>query len=107
MNPPGCSNHSAEHYWVAALFLALAYVIAAGVSVEGLPFAGTVALGVLIPLLLIWFPEEVESWFRSSRWRGLPGVWVPRSPAWLVAAMGWVFLVGIPRFVLLRAVRGG
>jgi hypothetical protein len=87
---------------VVALLLALAYIFAAGVSREGLPFAGTVAVGVLIPLALIWFPGEIDGWVRlwnGGRFRGLQ---VRPSPAWLLALMGWVFLVGLPLFLLLR-----
>jgi hypothetical protein len=84
------------------LLLAVAYIIAAGVSGEGLPFAGTVAVGVLIPLALIWFPDEIESWSRSWRDGGPPGLRTSPSPPWMLAAMGWVFLVGLPLFVLLH-----
>jgi hypothetical protein len=83
------------------LLLAIVYVIAAGISGEGWPFAVTVALGVIIPLALIWIPEEIDLWTRM--WRvGLPGLNTSPSPAWMLAAMGWVFLVGLPLFVLLR-----
>lgn len=85
---------------LAALLLALAYIVAAGLSGEGWPFAGTVAVGVLIPLVLIWFPDVIESWSRwswSRWWRpGLP------SPPWMLAMMGWVLLLGIPLVVLIR-----
>jgi hypothetical protein len=83
------------------LLLAVVYVIAAGVSSEGWRFAGTVALGVLIPLGLICFPNEIDSWTRM--WRvGLTGRRILPSPSWMLAAMGWVFLVGLPLYVLLH-----
>jgi hypothetical protein len=86
---------------LVALLIAVVYVIAAGVSGEGWPFAATVALGVLIPLVLIWIPEEIDIWTRM--WRvGLPGFSTSPSPAWMLAAMGWVFLIGLPLFVLLH-----
>jgi hypothetical protein len=81
---------------IAALLLASGYVVAAGISRDGLPFAATVAVGVVLPLALIWFPEEIGSW---TRWRR--GLRMRPSPAWMVAAMGWVFLVGIPLALVL------
>jgi hypothetical protein len=88
---------------IIALLLAVGYVIAAWLSPDGLPFAGTVALGALLPLGLIWFPEEIESWFRMYRKSGLlSSLQVRPSPAWLVVVMGWVLLVGIPLLVFLR-----
>jgi hypothetical protein len=82
--------------------LALIYVIAAWLSGDGWPFAATVAVGVLVPLGLIWFPEEIDGWFRSWRRGGLPGLRARPSPGWLLAAMGWVFLAALPLFLLLR-----
>src|SRR4051794_37189656 len=87
---------------IAALVLAIAYVVADGLSREGLPFAGMVGVGVLLPLALIWFPAEVESWVRSSWSRGVHAVTMNPSPSWLVAGMGWVLLAGLPLFYLLR-----
>ena len=87
---------------LAALLLALGYVIAAGFSTEGLPGAGLVAVAVLFPLALIWFPDEIESWGRLWRRGGPSGIRMLPSPPWLVAFMGWVFLVGLPLFMLLK-----
>jgi hypothetical protein len=84
---------------IVALLLAVGYVVAAGFSGEGWQFVVTVVLGVLIPLALIWFPEEIDGFFRLG---GNPKLSPSASPGWLVAAMGWVLLVGIPLFVLLR-----
>jgi len=83
----------------AAVLVSLAYVIVAAYGGAGLPFVATVVVGVLGPLALIWFPEAIESGFRSWR-RGLPGLQVRPSPGWLVAVMGWVLLVGIPLVML-------
>jgi hypothetical protein len=81
-----------------ALLLALGYIVAASLSGEGLPLAGTVALGVLIPLALIWFPDQIETWTRT--WRRLATLPTSASPRWAFVAIGWVFLVGVPLFVL-------
>jgi len=86
---------------VAAFVLALCYIVAAGFSGEGWPFVGTVALGVFIPLALIWFPEEIESWTRLGRRGGLPGLGMSPTPPWMLVMMGWVFLVALPLVVLL------
>jgi hypothetical protein len=83
---------------ILALLLALGYIVAASLSREGLPLAGTVALGVLIPLALIWFPDQIETWTRT--WRRLATLPTSAAPPWAFAAMGWVFLVGVPLFVL-------
>jgi hypothetical protein len=82
----------------AALVLAIAYVIAAWISSASLSLTLTVALGVLLPLFLIWFPEAVDTWFRLRK----RGLYVKPSPAWLVVAMGWLFLVGLPLYLLLK-----
>jgi uncharacterized membrane protein YoaT (DUF817 family) len=87
---------------IAALVLAVAYVIAAGVA-ESLSFAATVAVGVLLPLTCIWFAEPMGSW--TGVWRRYSPI--SPSPAWLVATMGWVLLVGIPLFVLIEALNKG
>ncbi len=87
---------------IVALVLAAVYVVAAAVSAEGLSFAGTVAVGVLFPLALIWFPEPIGSWTRWRRYNR-----ISPSPAWMVAMMGWVFLVGLPLFILIMALKGG
>jgi hypothetical protein len=85
-----------------ALLLGLGYIIAAWLSPNGLTFAGTVALGVAVPLSLIWFPEEIDSWARMYRKRGLPSLQLKPSPPWLLAVMGWVLLIGLPAFLFVR-----
>jgi hypothetical protein len=85
---------------LAALLLVLAYVIAGWIS-AGLSFAALVAAAALLPLVLIWFPDEIDSWVRSWRQGGAPALHMRPSPGWLIAAMGWVFLVGLPLLLLL------
>ena len=88
---------------IVALVLAVAYVIIAGVG-EGLPFAATVAVGVLLPLACIWFAEPLGELDRRVATVQPP---YSPSPAWLVATLGWVLLVGIPLFVLIEALIRG
>jgi hypothetical protein len=87
---------------IAALLLALAYLVAAAISEGGLSFIGLVAVAVVLPLVLIWYPDEIDSWIRSWRSGGIRGLHMKPSPTWLVAMMGWLFLVGLPLFLLLR-----
>jgi hypothetical protein len=87
-----------------ALLLAVGYVVAAWLSSREWGFTSTVALGSFAALALIWFPEEIESSFRMTRQGGLTGLEARPSPGWLVATMGWVFLVGIPLGWLVYAV---
>ncbi|HEY2783413.1 MAG TPA: hypothetical protein VGJ05_00425 [Fimbriiglobus sp.] len=87
---------------IASLLLGIAYVTFAAVSGQGWPFAVTVAVGVLLLLSLIWFPDEIESWSRMWRRGGLTGLEMRPSPSRLVATMGWVLLLGFPLGVLLQ-----
>ncbi len=61
--------------------------------------AGAVPV-LLIPLALIWFPEEVGEF---TGYVGRGGNIDAPSPAFLVAGFGWFFLVGLP--VLLYILR--
>jgi hypothetical protein len=72
---------------IAALLLALAYIAAAWVSTNSISIAAMVTLGVALPLILIWFPDEVESSLRLWRSQDMAGLNNP-SPAWLVALLG-------------------
>ena len=82
---------------LVSLAIAAAYVIAGFALEKSWPFALTVAAGTLLPLALIWFPELLC---------GLTG-WGTRapidrpSPPRLVAAAGWLFLLGLPLLVFL------
>ena len=51
----------------------------------------------LFPLALIWFPEPIGS-ATGYIGHGVVGV---ETPPFLVAAMGWVFLIGIPLLFML------
>jgi hypothetical protein len=82
---------------LVSLAIAAAYVIAGFALEKSWTFALAVAAGTLMPLALIWFPEFLG---------GLTG-WGTRapidrpSPPGLVAAAGWLFLLGLPVLLLL------
>ncbi len=73
---------------IACCYLALMIIAANGITKD--VAIGT--LGLLFSLTLIWFPEEIG---------GYTGMWNlhhidHKTPAFLVSAMGWFFLVGAP-----------
>ena len=51
---------------------------------------------LLIPLALIWFPEEIGSF---TGYVGRGGNVDAEIPPIMVTVMGWVFLVGMPALV--------
>ncbi len=57
----------------------------------------------VFPLALIWLPEYFGS-ITGYVGGGIPANIETESPAWLVSAFGWLFLVGMP--VVLHLVRG-
>jgi hypothetical protein len=81
---------------IAGLAVAIGWIIAAFTLGRSWTFALTVAVGTLLPLTLIWFPEFLGS---MTGW----GTWpVTRpSPPWLVAALGWLLLLGLPMLTLV------
>jgi hypothetical protein len=82
---------------IAGLVVAIGWDIAALTLGRSWTFALTVVLGTLLPLALIWFPEFLGS---LTGW----GTRVPvdrPSPPWLVEALGWLLLLGLPVFALV------
>ncbi len=90
---------------IVALLIAAGYVIAA-IVIEN-PSAGAIIMLVvvlLVPLILIWFPEIGVSWPRRKTILGTyadrdrastPPGWRD-SPPGVVVFMGWFFLIGMP-----------
>jgi hypothetical protein len=79
---------------IIAAAIASAYVLAMLFSAGGPTVEvakGSIAL--LLPMALIWFPEELGS-LTGSVGRG--GYISSGTPASLLAAMGWLLLVGAP-----------
>ena len=81
---------------LVALGIAVAYVVAGLVLERSWAFALTVAIGAILPLALIWFPEFLGS---LTGWGTRAPVDQP-SPPRLVAAAGWLFLLGLPALML-------
>jgi hypothetical protein len=81
----------------------LSLVIAIGYSIFAIIYSGVTGLkwsaGLLLPLAMIWFPDEIGSltgYFRT----GYVNV---QTPGVVVSFMGWFFLVGLPIvFYLIR-----
>jgi len=77
-----------------AVVIALFYAIMLCVHEGG--FTGNVLKGcfaLLLPLALIWFPEELGA-FKGYVGRG--GNIDTETPPFLVSFMGWFILVGLP-----------
>ena len=82
---------------VVSLAIAAAYVIAGFALEKSWTFALTVTAGMLLPLALIWFPESLGD---LTGWGTRAPIDRP-SPPGLVAAAGWLFLLGLPVLLLL------
>jgi hypothetical protein len=84
---------------ILSLLVVVGYLAAAIVAESGEPKAShpagiiCVAAILLFPVALIWFPEQIGDYIGPV---GRGGFVNQRSPAILVALMGWFFLVGLP-----------
>jgi hypothetical protein len=82
---------------ICAVLIAIGYFVAMLVAEHGLTKNSLVGGAVLLlPLVLIWFPEELGS-YTGLVTRG--GQIDTETPPGLVSAMGWFFLVGLPVLV--------
>ena len=82
---------------LASLIIAIFYVRSVAIAADGgINDILTVCAMLVIPLALIWFPDEIGSTALRGGWR-----FVSESPGILVAAMGWFFLVGMPLLIYL------
>ena len=105
-----CSRRGIDTPMVITVSKLLAVVIAIGYFVTAVVVEKPrlsedimLLLGLLVPLGLIWFPEIGSSWPRKKTVLGTyedsfgsrTGPW-RNSPAWMVALMGWFFLLGLP-----------
>jgi len=79
---------------ILGLLIALGYVVAMIVQAGGITltvFKGCMVL--LLPLALIWFPDELGS---LTGYVGRGGNINTETPPILVSIAGWFFLVGLP-----------
>jgi hypothetical protein len=84
---------------LAALLIAAFYALLAalGGGPDVVKSTLTVAAFVLIPLVLIWFPDELGSFKGLVR-----GGYIDReTPGCVLAAAGWALLVGVPLALFL------
>jgi len=77
---------------VAACLLTLA-ILNASPTISALV---VFCLALLIPLALIWFPEQIGG---MGWWGNIPIT--GDTPAFLVSLMGWFFLVGLPVLIVV------
>jgi hypothetical protein len=77
---------------IVGLAVAIGWGVAAFTLGRNWTLILTVAVGTLLPLSLIWFPEFLGS---LTGWGAKAPIDRP-SPSWLVAALGWLLLLGIP-----------
>jgi hypothetical protein len=77
-----------------SLMIALAYAVLLVVTQGGLTETAFKSCAVLLlPLALIWFPDELGS---MTGYIGRGGNIDTETPPILVSLMGWFFLVGLP-----------
>jgi hypothetical protein len=81
---------------LVALAIAVAVIIAGFALERSSAFTLTMAVGAILPLGLIWFPEFLGS---LTGWGTRAPVDQP-SPPRLVAAAGWLLLLGLPALML-------
>ena len=55
-------------------------------------------LAMLLPLALIWFPQQLGEF---TGYVGHGGQIDTQTPAWMVAGAGWFLLVGLPLLLIL------
>jgi hypothetical protein len=79
---------------VLALLIAIAYVLVA-IARGGLTTGVEIGLFLLLPLALIWFPDEIGSYKGVGRLYRYGRI-DQESPPISVSVMGWLLLVGLP-----------
>lgn len=79
---------------ILALLIAIGYVTAMIADAGGVT-AGVLkgSAGLLFPLALIWFPDEIGS---MTGYIGRGGNIDTETPGIMVSIAGWFFLVGLP-----------
>jgi hypothetical protein len=79
---------------IAAVLIAIAYLVIMIIDERGVS-RGVIGMAwvLLVPLALIWFPDEIGSFTGSV---GHGGYIDAETPPALVSFMGWFLLVGFP-----------
>jgi hypothetical protein len=75
--------------------------IAAGFTHGGGSVALKLAIGLLLPMACIWFPEPLGDYTGIIRGQ----LMTASTPAFLVCAGGWLVLIGVP--LIAYALSGG
>ena len=82
---------------LVATVIACVYAVAIIVEAKGALAHASNAFGLLLPMALIWFPEEIGEF--TGYFRG--HVIDTETPPFLVSAAGWFLLVGVPAVIYL------
>ena len=77
---------------LVALGLAIVYLIA-GIAIAGVEVVPTLAFVLLAALVFIWFADELGSY---TGYAGHGPRITQTTPGVLVAAFGWIILIGLP-----------
>jgi len=82
---------------IVAVVIALGYLVAIVIHEQAVTPIVPVAVVLLVPLGLIWFPEEIGGFTGYvSRGASIDN----ETPPILVSLMGWLLLVGLPILAL-------
>lgn len=81
------------------MLVAVAYLCLASVGYLTPNLAGPILVGMVLGMLLIWFPETIGGALAHFG----PRRTAPETPQFLVAVAGWLFLLGVPVVVALLA----
>ena len=59
-----------------------------------------IIIGALIPVLMIWFPKEINDYTLGLTGEG--GTIDKPTPAFIISGFGWLVLLGIPLVIILK-----
>jgi hypothetical protein len=79
------------------VLVAVAYLCLASTGYLTPNLAGPILVGMVLGLLLIWFPETIGGALEHFG----PRRTAPENPPFVVALAGWLFLLGVPVVVVL------
>jgi hypothetical protein len=78
---------------IISVLIALGYIAANIIHFGVTRVVVAIAIALLVPLALIWFPDEIGTF---TGYVGRGGYINQETPPILITIMGWFFLVGMP-----------